>query len=885
MHAKELMNLYYVIFIDGLAAGIVVFLLVATLRKAGRTKTDYALVAIFVAELGWLISDGLGFVLAVAFDTISPVHGGITGNMILLQIFSIYLFCEHYPRGPVTRGFWIRLSAVLAGAAPLSVIVFTPLWIVDRRVVDGVKAGDPGPLFSLLPAWGIATIFLGLFVLLWRARSHDRRSRRNAYIFAVAALVNMGLALLVSYVAVQFGVYEFNFLGPVSCVVLVSSILYGISFHHLEDLKTLAIRYVIHVFVGAAIGLSAFAYASTVLNAFAAGFLAFFLGIAYYRLVRPRLETLLHHNRPGRDRVLVEMLSGRLFDVRYLRFEDLLGEILDIALEKLQLPAGAICARRPDGESLIVRQGTTGPAPGRLRNFQRVEGRRLPEFALADFDRIFLLEEDADPESDAGDLAAAVAYYPQTNRLNAKAGVKPDGAQAGDSTRVKRPNGSSVAHLLTRLPRLGRALQNDLAMLARDEDFVALAPMVSNREICGYLILKKAGLFYREDLEILDAIRTAAGVLMRNWRHYDDMKARAVQVEAGMERLSEAIASRGVSEFALGERRLVYSSAAMQAVLQSCRHAQAAAKQAVLILGETGTGKELIARSIHQMDLEGGDESQNADRPFVAVNCAAMPAGLWESDIFGHIRGAFTDARENRPGKIADAGDGTLFFDEIGEMPLDMQAKMLRLLQERSYSPIGSNAVRTAGCRFVFATNCDLEAMIRAGSFRQDLFYRINVFPIQVPPLRERPEDIAPIAAAIMSRLADELGTAARSLDGGALSLLLKHDWPGNIRELENVLTRVCAAEAGPILGEEDFPESLRAGRLRDRGNRGGTGKLPAEPPLLAGNYRLLVNQYRRSLILAALRKARGNKTRAAELLGVKRTTLNGQMTELRIRE
>ncbi|MEQ9363288.1 MAG: sigma 54-interacting transcriptional regulator [Leptospirales bacterium] len=843
------MNLYYVIFIDGLAAGIVVFLLIATLRKSNRTATDYTLVAIFLAELGWLLSDGLGFVLAVGFDFISPIHGGITGNMILLQILSIYLFCEHFPRGPVTRGFWIRLGVVLAGAIPLSVIAFTPLWIVDRRVIDGVKAGDPGPLFSLLPAWGIATIFLGLFVLLWRARTSDRRSRRNAYIFAVAALVNMGMALLVSYVAVYFGVYHFNFLGPVSCVVLVSSILYGISFHHFEDLKSLAIRYVIHIFVGATIGLSAFAYASTILNAFAAGFIAFFLGVAYYRVVRPRLEVLLQHNRPGRDRVVVEMLSGRLFDVRYLRFEDLLGEILQIALEKLQLPAGVVLARRPmDGSPLLVNEGPVELAGEKLRNFQRIEGRRLPEFALGDFDRVYLLEESGGPNA-------------------------PQRATGG------------IAHVVQRLPRLGQALKGELDHLA-DAGFTALAPLVTNREICGYLVLKKAGLMYREDLEILDAIRTAAGVLIRNWRHYDDMKARAVQVEAGMERLSEVIASRRPTEYQLSDRKLVYSSAAMQEVLANCRQASGAAKQAVLILGETGTGKELVARSIHQMDFEPAPENSPQARPpgpFVAVNCAAIPASQWESDIFGHVRGAFTDARENRAGKLAEAADGTLFFDEIGEMPLEMQAKMLRLLQERVYNPIGSNESRPADCRFVFATNCDLEAMIGAGTFRRDLFYRINVFAIQVPPLRDRLDDIAPIAASIVSRLADEFGTAPRSLDRGALGLLLKHNWPGNIRELENVLTRACSATNRQVLGEGDLPESLHATAASKRG-RDATA-LPAEPPLLAGNYRLLVNQYRRSLILAALRKARGNKTRAAELLGMKRTTLNGQMTELRIKE
>lgn len=854
--------MYYVIFINSLAAGIVVFLLIGTLRKPHRTPTDYTLVAIFLAELGWLISDGLGFVLAVGFDIISPIHGGITGTMIIAQVVSIYLFCETFPRPPLSRGFWIRLGLVLAGALPLVVIVFTPLWIVDRRVVDGFKAGDPGPLFSVLPAWSIATIFLGLFVLLWRARRSDRRSRANAYIFAVAVLVNMGLALLVSYVAVYFGVYHFNFLGPVSCVVLVSSILYGISFHHFENLKTIAIRYLIHVFVGAAIGLSAFAYASTVLNGFLAGFLAFFLGIGYYRLVRPRLEVLLQHGRPGRDRVLVEMLSGRLFDVRYLRLRDLLSEILQIALEKLQLESGVIFALQPNGEPLLATEGRVHLSPDVLRTFARIEGRRLPEFALADLDRVFLLEE---------------------NQTHTGSGVDSDPARARDSRRI--------AQVSKRLPRMGRALAGELDQL-KAAGCSVIAPLVSNREICGYLLLAKHDLMYREDLEILDAIRTAAGVLIRNWRYYADIKARAVQVEAGMERLSDVIANRKAIAYPVQDRTLIYSSALMQGVLDHCAQAAGASRQPVLILGETGTGKELIARSIHQMsgrkhaersgvEATPDENGRAADRPFVAVNCAAIPPTLWEADIFGHVRGAFTDARETRTGKIAEAGRGTLFFDEIGEMPLEMQAKMLRLLQERVYSPIGSNESRSAECRFVFATNCDLEKMVGQGMFRQDLYYRINVFQIMIPPLRDRPEDIAPIAASIVERLADEFGTSPRSLDKTAIHTLLKYNWPGNIRELENILTRACSGTSETVLSDESLPESIRA--IVPTRNR--SDAMPAEPPLLAGNYRLLVNQYRRSLILAALRKARGNKTRAAELLGMKRTTLNGQMSELRIKE
>lgn len=830
--------MYYVITINGLASCAVIFLLIATLRKSNKSLTDYALLGIFAAELGWLVSDGLGFVLAVRFGFISGIHGGITGTMIILQVYFIYLFCEFYPRGPLLPYFRLRLALVTLTALPLSAIAFTPLWIVNRRVVNGVKAGDPGQLFSLLPAWAIAVIFTGLFVMMLRARTMDQRSKRNTYIFAVAVLINMALALLVSYVLVYFGIYQFNFLGPVTCVVLVSSILYGINFYHLADMKTLIIRYGIHIFVGLAIGLSFFAYASTLFDGFIAGFLAFFLGIGYYRMVRPRIETLLAPARPRKERVVAEMLAGRLFDVRHLSLNDLLSEILRITLQRLDVESGVILVTGLGEKPIVQARGGIGepPADG-LRPLIRLAGRRLPEFALGHLDAVFLIEE---TESD---------FEPR--------------------------NSLRMSGFRRRYPRTGRALHRTFQRLT-EAGFTLLAPLISNREAVGYLVLagRRGGrLYYQEDVELLDAIRTAAAVLIRNWKFYAEVRERNVEVEAEVTKLSRIVTGGDPVYQQVDERTLVFRSSAMEKILEHCEQAAGAAGQSVLILGETGTGKELISRHIHTVSTP--------DAPFVAVNCAAVPATLWEADLFGHLRGSFTDAREDREGRIAQASGGTLFFDEIGEMPLEMQAKMLRLLQERSYYPIGSNKPMRADCRFIFATNCDLEDMISRGTFRQDLYYRMNVFRIHIPALRERPEDLPPIANYLIEKLAADLGSKAARIEPGAMNALLNYDWPGNTRELENVLTRACAAASGDRLKLSDLPDVIKEEKRARKA--GASVNMPVEPPLLTGNYRFLVNEYRKSLILAALRKARGNKTRAAELLGIKRTTLNGQISELGI--
>ena len=280
----------------------------------------------------------------------------------------------------------------------------------------------------------------------------------------------------------------------------------------------------------------------------------------------------------------------------------------------------------------------------------------------------------------------------------------------------------------------------------------------------------------------------------------------------------------------------------------------------VLITGESGTGKELIARAIHY-------NSRRADRVMVTVNCGAIPEELLESELFGHVRGAFTNAVQHREGRFAAAEGGTLFLDEIGDMSPNLQVKLLRVLQDRTFEPVGSSKTVRADVRVIAATNQDLAEAIRRGSFREDLYYRLNVIPIEVPPLRRRLEDIPLLVQHFLECMNEEKGRAVEGIDPEVLERLLEHDWPGNVRELENLIERMVVLRGKGRLEPEDLPPSLR---------RGAATPEIALPALGPGGipFNEVVDRVETQMILQALEQTRWNKNRAAQLLGLNRTTL-----------
>jgi two-component system response regulator PilR (NtrC family) len=277
----------------------------------------------------------------------------------------------------------------------------------------------------------------------------------------------------------------------------------------------------------------------------------------------------------------------------------------------------------------------------------------------------------------------------------------------------------------------------------------------------------------------------------------------------------------------------------------------------VLITGESGTGKELIARAIHV-------NSPRRERPFVAVNCGALSETLLDSELFGHMRGAFTGADSNKKGLLEVAEKGTIFLDEIGEMSPVVQVKLLRVLQERKFRRLGGTEEIDADIRILAATNRDLTRMVAEGTFREDLFYRINVIPLRVPPLRERQEDVPLLAEHFVARFAEQMGKPVTGISGGALTLLKQYGWPGNIRELENAMERAVALERTPMILPDSLPEQL---------NRTPTDAPPPSPadafPDAGFDLERHVQDIEREYIAEALRRAGGVKVKAAELLGM----------------
>jgi two-component system, NtrC family, response regulator AtoC len=298
----------------------------------------------------------------------------------------------------------------------------------------------------------------------------------------------------------------------------------------------------------------------------------------------------------------------------------------------------------------------------------------------------------------------------------------------------------------------------------------------------------------------------------------------------------------------------------------------------ILVTGETGTGKELVARAIHR-------QSPRHNRAFVALNCTAIPEQLLEDELFGHVKGAFTGAQAARDGRFEQANGGTLFLDEIGDMSLPLQSKLLRVLQEREFEKLGSSRTIKVDVRIVAATSARLESKIGDGSFRPDLFYRLNVAHLHLPPLRERPEDIKPLSEELLGRFCSSAGLPVKMLDGAALEALSSYNWPGNVRQLQNALERAAALSgARQIIYPGDLPEEVRGCVLENLTHT------PLQlPPIETSmtdeglSFDAVVTKVEHELLLQSLNKAGGNKMRAAKLLNMKRTTFLEKLKRLKI--
>ncbi len=390
--------------------------------------------------------------------------------------------------------------------------------------------------------------------------------------------------------------------------------------------------------------------------------------------------------------------------------------------------------------------------------------------------------------------------------------------------------------------------------------------------------------FDARDRELLQALADQAGLAIHNARTLDAVRSQQLELQAVLNRVDQLNAAlrgqlqarsaeldeaRGVAPAAPRWKHdyasIVGSSRAMRQVF-ALLDKYIDAVDPVLVTGESGTGKELVARAIHS-------QGPRRTGPFISENCAALPAELLESELFGHVKGAFTGAHASKQGLLVAAHGGVLFLDEIGDMPVELQKKMLRVLQEGEVRPVGSSEVRKVDVRLICATNRDLDEMVREGEFRQDLFYRISVLPVRLPPLRERREDIPLLVKRFLAELGREAPGSVR-ISPDAMELLSRHRWPGNVRELHNEVRRAAIVSDGMILPEHLSPE-VRSGAAPSTGFQVEGDALPAERGTTLPD---IVRELETRIILLAQQRAGANKSRAAELLGLSRFALQRKL-------
>jgi Nif-specific regulatory protein len=436
-------------------------------------------------------------------------------------------------------------------------------------------------------------------------------------------------------------------------------------------------------------------------------------------------------------------------------------------------------------------------------------------------------------------------------------------AAQGISGWVLREGRSVLVPDVSKDPRFYQAVDREVGTESRS---LICAPLRTRAGIIGVMqvINRRTGPFTQDDLGLLDAVAGSVAVALENARHYEALRLEKEAVERDNAALRRAVGRHF--------RGIVGASRSLLAVLEQAEQA-APTRATVTILGETGTGKELVARAVH-------DASDRASGAFVVVNCAAIPAALLESELFGHDKGAFTGAAAARKGKFELAHGGTLFMDEVGDLDLALQAKVLRVLERGEIQPLGSERSRHADVRIITATNRELRAMVAAGRFREDLYWRLNVITLTLPPLRERKDDLGLLIDHFLERFAVELGRDRRSLTREAEAALAAYAFPGNIRELENILRRAVILARGPRIGLEDLPATVVP-----------AGREPVEAP--ASNAELKAAKARaaaaaageveRRFLRELLTATGGNVTEAARRAGMNRSWFHQMLARHRL--
>jgi Nif-specific regulatory protein len=415
---------------------------------------------------------------------------------------------------------------------------------------------------------------------------------------------------------------------------------------------------------------------------------------------------------------------------------------------------------------------------------------------------------------------------------------------------VVKNNRSLIVNDTENDPRYSPTVQQSTGYQTRN---MLAVPMRVKDECIGVIeILNKSGSggFTLADLEVLEILANQAAIAYQNASFLQKSRDEIVVLQ------DQIVTDRGYHTMIARSPVILEKLDIVERVAKS--------DSSVLILGESGVGKELFAEQLHL-------KSDRAMNPFVRVNCAALPEGLLESELFGHVKGAFTDAISNRKGRFEMANHGTIFLDEIGDLPLSLQAKLLRVIQNKSFEKVGSSDTLTVDVRIVAATNRDIEKLVEEQKFRSDLYYRLNVLPLYIPPLRQRIEDIPELANFFLKKFRHEVKKEFIGFSEGAMSTILSYSWPGNIREFENTVERACVIGKPPYIKEEDLLLNIRS--------------MPDNNSYADKSLKSVLNLFKKHYLQKVLEENDWNQTTAAQVLDIQRTYLSRLIKELEIKE
>ncbi len=415
---------------------------------------------------------------------------------------------------------------------------------------------------------------------------------------------------------------------------------------------------------------------------------------------------------------------------------------------------------------------------------------------------------------------------------------------------VAKNNKSLIVNDVANDPRFSPAVQQSTGY--KTQNMLAV-PMCVRNECIGVIEILNKGEelgFCQEDLEVLEMLANQAAIAYQNARFLQRSRDEIVVLQ------DQIVTDRGYHTMIARSPVILEKLDIVERVAKS--------DSSVLILGESGVGKELFAEQLHL-------KSDRVNGPLIRVNCAALPEGLLESELFGHVKGAFTDAVSHRKGRFETADKGTIFLDEIGDLPLSLQSKLLRVIQNKSFEKVGSSETITVNVRIIAATNRDIEKLVEEQKFRSDLYYRLNVLPLYIPPLRQRIEDIPELASFFLKKFRNEVKKEFLGFSEGAMSAILSYSWPGNIRELENTVERACVIGKPPYIREEDLLLNIRS--------------MPDNNTYKDKSLKSVLNLFKKHYLQKVLEEHDWNQTLAAQVLDIQRTYLSRLIKELEIKE